>query len=354
MITAKKVLLLAVGGGNDAVSSLLAVAQLRRDHQFSPETLDVLCPLPEGATYHNLRATDIPDLHEIAANTYRTIGPKRITNFPEAKLSTSGYFHRYYGADLRHGSLGLLQVLRALAPQYDLVLCVDVGGDFIAQDSNQNLLSPYMDSTVAYAVQHLTGVSVLGMVLGLSLDGESTPEQARAAVTAVVPSYSGRLTPDIMRFEAVYYRETIRPIRRSQTGDLLTDYILEGLRPHTHTYNRKFHLPSQKFSVDIERRLEPWCYDSYILFDPMTIRNRLIVPTQNGLDWVRKTQTSQRRLCHELVSQTCEEVFVATIPDIFHEQHDAIVRGLQDCMHAGTITASIGYRCDGPFSETLP
>src|ERR1035438_2083111 len=186
LITAKKVLLLAVGGGNDAVSSLLAVAQLRRDHQFSPETLDVLCPLPEGATYHNLRATDIPDLHEIAANTYRTIGPKRITNFPEAKLSTSGYFHRYYGADLRHGSLGLLQVLRALAPQYDLVLCVDVGGDFIAQDSNQNLLSPYMDSTVAYAVQHLTGVSVLGMVLGLSLDGESTPEQARAAVTAVV------------------------------------------------------------------------------------------------------------------------------------------------------------------------
>ena len=54
----KKILVLAVGGGNDSVSTLLLQLQLNKKFNYSPDSIDIVAVLPDCLEYQNLDTTD--------------------------------------------------------------------------------------------------------------------------------------------------------------------------------------------------------------------------------------------------------------------------------------------------------
>ncbi len=105
----RKLLVVAVGGGNGGFSSLWLLKQLRQSNGLNPEIIALLCLLPDGVDYHGLQPAAVDGLFEVTSGSYRTIGGERVKPYPESILvAHKGVFglRRIYGAILARGSVG--------------------------------------------------------------------------------------------------------------------------------------------------------------------------------------------------------------------------------------------------------
>ena len=354
----KRLLVLPVGGGNDGISSLWLLRQLA-SMGLNPDIIDMVCMLPDGIQYHQVIETHCPGLFEIQASVYRTINHKKIKDFPEPTLAGSKDrfgIRKIYGAQLTAGSSGFSQTLQRLvkAGKYELLLAVDVGGDFIALPENIKVLSPFMDAYGAFALQELQDaklVDMIGAVMGLGTDGETEPSLLPKTLSAISPFLDGVLDAKMLEPVTEFYINQVKALRRSQTGDLMVD-ALRGNLKSSYTVSRYFHVlteaGSQKYTAQQTFQLDGQYTKKFYLFDNFKlITNRFVCPCSSSLEWLSKTQDSRFRFQHELVNQVIEDTLVATPSWVFPEEtKHKILNAIGDGLRTGLYQKAVVYKQD--------
>lgn len=342
----RRLLVFAVGGGNGGISSLWLLKQLRRNNGLNPETIDLLCMLPDGVDYHEIQPAQIDGLSEVASTSYRKIGGERVRPFPESILAAhkSAFgIRRIYGAHLTRGSAGLCQTLRELIARknYDLLLAVDTGGGLIATDENTKILSPMMDACAGFALQKLQAENVCQIeaaVMGLGADGESTPAMIDMALVRAQPRSEGVFEAGAISNVTRFYQDIVRPKRRSLTGDLMIEALSGGLKksyPVTCGFHVRQWMGTRKFTAEQRFELETRHACKYYLFDRLErIGNRFFCECRSSREWLRMTQDPEARYQHELVNLTIEGGLIATPSWMFpasqrEEIFDAVKRAIK-------------------------
>jgi hypothetical protein len=323
----KKVLVLAVGGGNDSVSTLLLQQQLNRTFGYCPEQIDIVAVLPDCLDYHNLTNTKHPLLSIINNETTRSIGDKMINAFPERILSQNKSvipelnINHIYGISMSEGSYGVLSALEHLVSneEYDLVLSIDVGGDFIACEENVEVLSPMMDGYMLFSLKELEKyinqnnikTEMLFCVLGLGTDGESSPEMLHKALSLIpdVKEHSFN-QKDISSF-VDFYRNIVEPNRYSRTTDYTIREITGELHDNPSGFRGRFHTKksltdkSTVYYGNFEHQQDPSFYGKYYLFNNIdNVLNLYSNAANNGIEWFISVQKENTKINHELNGQS--------------------------------------------------
>lgn len=352
----KKLGVLAVGGGNDSISSLWLLGELRKAG-LQPEQMDVICMLPENVNYTGLEHTTVPRIGRITSKTARAIDGKTIKRLPEAALASSMNrfgIRQLLGIDLAAGSLGMAASLNTLLDQekYDLLLAVDVGGDFIAHYDNTKVLSPMMDAYAAFTLKTLqskTNTPILGAVFGLGFDGESTEVMIEEALLQIQGHQVLKFTDsyaDITKF----YMEEVRPHRRSQTGDLMVHALGGQLLPE-YQVSRPFHVrtPQGTHKHQVFKPFQPCtkrALEIHLFHDLSRIHNRFIVPCSNGLDWERQIRDNDLKLNHELCGQILQDTYIGTPSWFFDEIRPTILADIKTARTSRLYDKIITYSQD--------
>jgi len=354
---AKNVLVLATGGGNDSVSSLMLARQLREDFGFDPERLTVAAMLPDGVDYKDINTTGHPLILEISSITSRWINKKKVEAFPEPLLAEFGGslgVDRVVGLDMIQGSIGVAKALYRLisTEKFDTVLAVDVGGDFISVPENQGVMSPMMDAYALYAlkgaISSLPAVNFVFAVFGLGTDGESTSEMLEKSLEQFDEIYQGTLAPSPDVNEAIkFYEEVIAPNRPSRTAGL-TIQSIRGFPIHRFEYEFRDRFHTEPMPGDVRTHyaifkhiLDEEHTAKYYLFDRLwDIKNPFAVPTNSSLEWFKAVQELGDKLNHELNGQTInyegEKLHFGTPPRRFEgTQRATIVNEILDSIYNG-------------------
>jgi hypothetical protein len=321
LVNAKNVLVLAVGGGNDSVSSLLLLRQLEQDFGFAPDNVVVAAMLPDVVDYSDLRPTPHLYVHEILPITSRWINKKPIEAFPEpllAEHANSLGIEKVVGLDTVGGSANVAKALHWLIhrEKIDTVIAVDVGGDFLAIPENLDVMSPMMDGYAAYALKAAVasnpGVKFLFSAFGLGTDGESTPEMLDKSLESLSEVHAGTFNNSdgvarIVRF----YNEVIEPNRPSRTA-ALTIRSIQGFPIHRFTYQFRNRFYTQPRAGESKAH---YAYFDHILDEEHTARYYLLdrvwdlhtpfaISTESSAEWFEKVQNVSTKLCHELNGQS--------------------------------------------------
>jgi hypothetical protein len=244
--TARRPLVLGIGGGGDVVGALATAEMCRLYHGAEP--------LLGGVAWER-RAID-PDPgprrgDEIA--DAEALSPSVLVAGPETRSALSdvhfaeSYMARFLGestllVDIHPGPAAIAEGLRKAVDRFgvDLVCLIDVGGDVLAHGDESGLASPLCDAVMLAAGAHLHrhGIPVLAGVFGPGCDGELTSEECldRIAEVARAGGLAGihGLTPPVVdRLEAAVNEvptdASAQPLRcfRGETGN---QTIHEGLR----------------------------------------------------------------------------------------------------------------------------
>lgn len=324
LATAKNPLVLAVGGGNDSVSTLLIQKQLQETFGYYPEKINVVAMLPDCLDYENLGVTGNALVGIINENTQRYVQGKLMTAFPERILSMNKNIiltlpiENVYGLSMKSGSIGIKEALEYLIDhnEFDLILAMDVGGDFIAVPENIEVLSPMMDAYMMYALKSLHSnnikfqqIPIIYGVFGLGTDGETTPELLYEALKTV-DAYEGLFKEEQVLEVINFYRETVEPNRYSRT----TDFTMKEIQGIEHDNPAKFHgrfhvktMLGEKSIVNygkFEHYQDPYFFGKYFLFsDVEQVKNPFAISCSNGIEWFVKIQSQEKKINHELNGQ---------------------------------------------------
>ncbi|TSC57578.1 MAG: Uncharacterized protein Greene041619_1094 [Candidatus Peregrinibacteria bacterium Greene0416_19] len=319
----KHPLVLGVGGGNDAVSTLLLQKQLQRDFDFHPERVSVMAVLPDCLDYHYAEPTPHPLIHEITPHTQRSVQGKLMTQFPErvlAQFAEDFGIDRVLGISMKSGSRGMAEALAQFtaAGSHDLVLACDIGGDFIAVPENHHVLSPMMDGYMLVALRALQERSVCPIVygvFGLGTDGETPPPLLAEALSRLPEVHEGTFDPTLIAPLAAFHRTRMEPIRYSRTADYTLREILGEGHPNPAEYRARFHTkpdkeaPSKVYYGPFLHEFDPQYYGRYYLFDDLEgVQNPYAIECGNGLEWFLQVQNARTRINHELNGQAYTDV----------------------------------------------
>lgn len=324
--SAKNPLVLAVGGGNDSVSTLLLQKQLQTTFNYYPEKINVVAMLPDCLDYHNVTPTDHPLLGIINETTTRSVQGYTMNAFPERILSSNKNIvptltiENVYGISMKGGSIGVAQALQYLVQNnnFDLILALDVGGDFIAVNENIDVLSPMMDGYMLYALKQLElyqetqekTITVLYSVFGLGTDGESTPDMLNKALTTVGNMFEGNFEVKAVQPVIDFYRQTVEPNRYSRTTDFTIREIMGVGHDNPAVFRGRFHVKEKEgekakihYGV-FEHTQDPQFFAKYYIFNNIdNVFNRFSQPCNNGLEWFLHVQDSDTKINHELNGQ---------------------------------------------------
>lgn len=330
MINYKKVLVLAVGGGNDSVSTILIQEQLRKKFNFKPKSTDIVAVLPDCLNYEGLVETNIKDLNIITDQSNRFVGKKLIKAFPEKVLSKykSSFkelnIDNIYGISMINGSIGIYNVLSKLLieKEYDLILAIDVGGDFISHKENVEVLSPMMDGYMLYALKSLKSfikeknlnTKVLFSIFGLGTDGESTPKMLKKAMSLIpdIKDYSFNEN-DIKDFIS-FYREIVEKNRYSRTTDYTILEILNKKHDNPSKFRGRFHTivsenEKKVYYANFMHEQSEEFYGKYYLFENIDhIENTYSKKCNNGIEWFLNVQNKKDKINHELNGQSYNDI----------------------------------------------
>jgi hypothetical protein len=181
-------LLIAAGGGGDALASLLVSHRLLDDGKVpivASYSWDrrILDPLP-GPRF--------PDDFE----AIRRLTPRNVEITTDSRLYSGGVSSlqllaaatsaRFVLLDPSNGAVGMRQQLIELVDHYasTSVLLVDVGGDLVATGTEEDLRSPLADALALASLADFP-VPVRVAIAGPGLDGELAASYVRARCTAV-------------------------------------------------------------------------------------------------------------------------------------------------------------------------
>jgi hypothetical protein len=327
----KKVLVLAVGGGNDSVSTLLLQLQLQKTFGYSPDKIDVVAVLPDCLDYSGMYSTDNEMVSIISSESQRHISGKKIKAFPERILAQNKNIipslnvNNIYGISMKKGSVGVLSGLKFLVSenQYDLVFGIDVGGDFIAHKDNLDVLSPMMDGYMLFALKELKKhikkkaikTEVMFSIFGLGTDGESTPEMLEKAIFLLpdIKEYSF-CKDEVMPF-INFYRGIVEKNRYSRTTDYTILEICGQNHDNPSKFRGRFHTkvnsttPSKVYYGNFNHRQNESYYGKYYLFkDIELIDNVYSKKVNSGLEWFLNVQKQDSKINHELNGQSYRDI----------------------------------------------
>lgn len=325
----KKVLVLAVGGGNDSVSTVMLQMQLAKSFNYKPTHIDIVAMLPDCLTYSGMEPTDCERVFEITPQSQRKVGEKVISAFPERVLSANKSrfnelnIKNVFGISMDKGSVGLEQSLTQLIQnEYDLVLAVDVGGDFIAHPENKEVLSPLMDGYMLYALQQVqksvqikSKPEFVFCVFGLGTDGESTPEMLRKALSLLPDVKEHSFNQQDVQPIIDFYREVVEPNRYSRT----TDYTIKEITGEGHEnpslFRGRFHVQphpreaSKVYYGNFMHKQDSAFYGKFYIFQDISqLRNPYAFACNSGVEWVLKVQSCKEKINHELNGQTYSDI----------------------------------------------
>lgn len=324
---AKNPLVLAVGGGNDSVSTLLLQKQLQESFGYYPEKITVAAMLPDCLDYHNLTPTGHDLVGIIEDNTTRSVQGYVMDAFPERMLASNKEViptlkvDKVYGFSMLKGSVGISQALKYIVDNnnFDMILAIDVGGDFIAHDSNIEVLSPMMDGYMLYALKELekyqefknTNIPVVYSIFGLGTDGESTPEMLAKALAQIPELYEGEFSSETVKPVIDFYRQTVEPNRYSRTTDFTIREIEDTGHDNPAIFRGRFHVKvSKNEKANIHYGVFNHYQDSYyfkkyyVFTDISHITNRFAIKCDSGIEWFLKVQKEDSKINHELNGQS--------------------------------------------------
>lgn len=323
----KHPLVIAVGGGNDSVSALLMLAQLQESFLFNPVDVTMVAMLPDVLDYTGVEGTGHRGVVRITNASNRSVQGVPMNKFPEQvlvqNLSKIPQFKikEVLGIEMNRGSVGVLKSFQQMVntKNYDLIIALDVGGDFIAVDSNMDVLSPMMDGYVLYALKHLvTDVPMVFGVFGLGTDGESTPEMLYEALGKPYEVLVGQFESEVVAPAISFYRNIVEPVRYSRTADFTIKGICGDKISNPVVYRARFHIA---VSNEAKARV---CYGNfdhvlsddfegryYLFEDIKSVTNRFSIKANSGLEWFIKTQSTGYKFNHELNGQAYMDLYSA-------------------------------------------
>lgn len=327
----KKVLVLAVGGGNDSVSTLMLQLQLNKKFGYTPELIDIVAVLPDCLDYQDLSPTKHKLVGLINENTTRSVQGKIINAFPERILSQNKSIFpdllvRYvFGISMAEGSVGVFSALKYLITDtsYDLILSIDVGGDFVAHKDNLEVLSPMMDGYMLYALKSLQSFinknsissKMIFSIFGLGTDGESTPEMLHKSLALLpgVQEYSFDKN-DVIPF-INFYREKVENNRYSRTTDYTLLEITEEGHENPSNFRGRFHVqihPIEKSNVYygmFSHYQSTEFFGKFYLFENIdNVKNLYSEKCENGIEWFLNVQSEKNKINHELNGQSYSNI----------------------------------------------
>ena len=325
----KKVLVLAVGGGNDSVSTVLLQMQLSKSFGYRPDHIDIVAMLPDCLIYSQMIQTPHERVFEITEHSQRKVGDKVISAFPERILSANKTrfpelnIKNIFGISMDQGSVGLEKSLtQLLQNEYDLILAVDVGGDFIAHPENKEVLSPLMDGYMLYALQQIqknTSITnkpeIVFCVFGLGTDGESSPQMLTKALSLLPDVVEHTFNQEDVQPVIDFYREVVEPNRYSRT----TDYTIKEITGEGHEnpslFRGRFHVQphpreaSKVYYGNFMHKQDSQFYGKFYLFKDISLmQNPYAFACKNGVDWVLRVQSCKEKINHELNGQTYSDL----------------------------------------------
>jgi hypothetical protein len=203
LATAKRPLILGIGGGGDVVGALAVAEHCRLFHGADPIVGGVAWERrPIDPEPGPRRADEIADALEIAPGVLAASGATRVRDrdvrFAESRVAELIGVQTVL-VDVNIGPVRLAESLAAAveAMEVDLVIFLDVGGDVLAHGDEPELGSPLCDAVMLAAADRLgeTGVPVIGAIFGIGCDGELTPTEVleRLAEVARAGGLAGAL-----------------------------------------------------------------------------------------------------------------------------------------------------------------
>jgi len=188
--TARRPLVLGIGGGGDVVGALATAESVR--------LYDGAQPIVGGVTWERRPIDPVPGPRRVAEiEAAHEVAPGILLAGPDTHIRGRGvhfaesHMARFLGqdtvlVDVHLGPAGIAAGLAAAAERLnvDLIVFVDVGGDVLAQGHEPGLSSPLCDALMLAAATALaqTGVEVLGGVFGIGCDAELTPQEVLALI----------------------------------------------------------------------------------------------------------------------------------------------------------------------------
>ena len=189
--TARRPLVLGIGGGGDVVGALATAEACRLYHTAEP--------VVGGVSWERRVIDPVPgprSAAEIAGG--RALVPGVLAAGPRTRVRDSGvlfaesHMAGFLGqetllVDVTRGPREIAESLAQAAAMLgcDLAVFVDVGGDALAGGDEPGLASPLCDAMMLAAASQLDGLPVLGGVFGLGCDGELTPAEVLQRVSEV-------------------------------------------------------------------------------------------------------------------------------------------------------------------------
>lgn len=209
LTTAKRPLVIGIGGGGDVVGALAVAEHCRLFHGANPIVggipweRSVVDPEPGPRA-----AGEIDNALEIAPGVLAASGETviRASGIPFAESRVAGMLGvQTVLVDVSIGPRAIADGLEAAAEAMgcDLLVFLDVGGDALAHGDEPGLGSPLCDAVMLAAADVLAerGVAVLGALFGIGCDGELTPGEVleRLAEVGVAGGLAGAvgLTPEV-------------------------------------------------------------------------------------------------------------------------------------------------------------
>src|SRR4051794_26517502 len=185
LVTAKRPLIIGIGGGGDVVGALAVAEHCRLFHGANP--------IVGGVTWERTpidpepgprRADEIENALLLAPGVLAASGETviRSSAIPFAESRVAGLLGvQTVLVDPTIGPHALAAGLEAAAQTMgcDLIVFLDVGGDALAHGDEPGLGSPLCDAVLLAAADLLAerGVPVLGALFGIGCDGELTPTE---------------------------------------------------------------------------------------------------------------------------------------------------------------------------------
>ncbi len=364
----KKSLVIAVGGGNDSVSTLLLQLQLNKQFNYNPDSIDILAVLPDCVQYFNMENLYSDILFKITPDSERFIDGKKIDAFPEVILSNHlSYFkelklNQILGVSTTNGSLGIYKSLKYLIDKegYDLVLTVDVGGDLIAHKDNTDVLSPMMDGLMLCSLSNLAQeikrnkkeIDILYSVFGLGTDGESTPEMLDKALSMIPDLKEYSFEKDNINDFIPFYRKIVESNRYSRTTDYTIKEIMGEEHPNPSDFRARFHANENKYYAYFSHYQDPKYFGKFYLFkDVSKINSPYAFPCNSSLEWAIKASSSNVGLNHELNGQSLtmegKRVFIGTPSNKFNKKDRVcILNDIVDMLIAKKYDLALIYNND--------
>jgi hypothetical protein len=190
--SARRPLVLGIGGGGDVVGALATAEACRIYHGAEPLVGGVSWERRVIDPEPGPRATDeIEGARELAPGVLAAGAATRVresgVRFAEGRMAEL-LGEETVLLDVTHAPAELAKSLRAAGDELgcDLFVFVDVGGDAIAHGGEDGLASPLCDAIVlAAAAQLAQDRPVLGGIFGVGCDGELTPDEVLERVAEI-------------------------------------------------------------------------------------------------------------------------------------------------------------------------